>query len=73
MSAFRDALSDLINEKNKEAGSNTPDFVLANYLGDCLDAFDEATKARDGWYGIAPEPGMETDTDDGVVMVPKAG
>lgn len=44
-------LQGLINGYSKENESNTPDFILARYIERCLDAFDEATRARDKWYG----------------------
>lgn len=50
MKTFREKLSSLINCHSKENGSDTPDFILAEYLGDCLVAFDNATKRRNEWY-----------------------
>lgn len=38
---FRYELSVLINKHSKETGNDTPDFILADYLADCLDAFDK--------------------------------
>ena len=55
---FREQLSALINSNSAENGSDTPDFVLAAYLTDCLEAFDKATRARQGWY--APAQRRET-------------
>jgi hypothetical protein len=52
-----DDLARLLNSVSAENGSNTPDFILADYLRDCLAAFDRAVRARDAWYGINPEPG----------------
>lgn len=49
-SAFRKALSDLINSNSMENGSDTPDFILAQFLDDSLQAFDRAVKARNKWY-----------------------
>lgn len=51
MSDFRKELENLINRFSKENGSNTPDFILAEFLSDSLEAFDKATKLRSGWYG----------------------
>lgn len=48
---FRNDLRKLINHHSKENGSDTPDFILADYLVACLAGFDAATKARDAWYG----------------------
>lgn len=47
---FRDELCSLINRHSKENGSNTPDFILAEYLTDCLHAFDKAVTRRTQWY-----------------------
>jgi len=41
----------LINTKSAENVSNTPDFILASFMTDCLAAFDRATNARTYWYG----------------------
>lgn len=51
MSDFRKELEQLINRNSKENGSNTPDFILAEFLSDSLAAFDKATVLRSGWYG----------------------
>lgn len=52
--AFRKELEHLINEHSQEsAGGNTPDFLLAEYLHNCLNIFDQATRARDRWYNNA--------------------
>lgn len=47
---FRNHLAAAINRNSKEGGSNTPDFILANYLADCLEAFDRAAQRRREWY-----------------------
>ena len=41
----------VINKHSKENGSNTPDFILAEYLIECLRAFDKTTRLRTEWYG----------------------
>ena len=48
---FRRELIVLINKHSKENGSNTPDYILANYLIDCLQNFDRTIKMRTEWYG----------------------
>ena len=48
---FRQEIETAINRHSLENGSDTPDFVLAEYLIDCLAAFDRATVARERWYG----------------------
>ena len=57
--ALRDEIREALNRASGENGSNTPDHILAEYLMDCLAAFDAATNMRDRWYGIAPRPGGE--------------
>ena len=47
---FLKELEILINKHSKENGSNTPDFILAEYLDDCLKNFDKALYRRSGWY-----------------------
>lgn len=54
--AFRTELTKLINRESMENGSDTPDFILAEYLTDCLDVFDRAMKSREKWYGREPQP-----------------
>ena len=44
---FRTELSDLLNRHNKDNIINTPDYILRDYLCDCLTAFDRATQRRD--------------------------
>lgn len=43
---FRDALQDLINEHSMENGSDTPDFMLAEFLTDALMSFDRLMQRR---------------------------
>lgn len=40
-----------------ENPSNTPDFVLADFLRDCLAAWDKGVQARAAWYGRMDVPG----------------
>ena len=53
--SFRDELTQLINRHSKENKSATPDFILAQYLENCLRAFGEAVGRRAAWYGGAKE------------------
>lgn len=43
---FRQELRSLINRFSMENGSDTADYILADYLMSCLDAFDTATRLR---------------------------
>lgn len=52
METFRKELEGLINKNSIENGSQTPDYILAEYLIDCLTAFDRATNLRDVHYNI---------------------
>lgn len=54
MSDFQDKLAALLNEYSAENGSDTPDFILAQFLNDCLLAWDKSVSARTRWY--KPEP-----------------
>jgi hypothetical protein len=44
-------LASILNRRSLENGSNTPDFILADYLSRCLVLFDDTTNARATWYG----------------------
>lgn len=44
-------LSGLLNEYSMENNSDTPDFILAEYMLNCLTAFNLATHRREQWYG----------------------
>jgi len=56
MSVFRKQIEHAINCNSAENGSNTPDFILAEYLTNCLASFDAAVNAREAWYGRKDEP-----------------
>ena len=45
-------LAELLNRENREADSDTPDFLLAEFMMNCLDAFELASNKREGWYGV---------------------
>lgn len=40
-----------INRRSAENGSDTPDFLLADFLAACLEALDETVVRREKWYG----------------------
>lgn len=52
-------LEALINKHSRENASNTPDFILADYIASILRSFEVATGARDAWYGVQLRPGVE--------------
>lgn len=56
--SFRKGLETLLNQHSRENESNTPDFILADYLTGCLRAFDSAVRMRADWYGRMDKPGQ---------------
>lgn len=48
---FQMELASAINRCSMENGSNTPDFILAGFLKNCLFAFNGASRERERWYG----------------------
>jgi len=50
VSLFEKELSALLNRHCAENASNTPDFILASYVNDCLTAFNRASDWRSMWY-----------------------
>jgi hypothetical protein len=55
---FKADLCTLINIHSKENDSNTPDFILAGFLVQCLEALTGATEAREAWYRVKLAPGL---------------
>jgi len=51
MEDFKKELEVLINKHSMENDSNTPDYILAEYLTDCLMVFNKTTQIRNDWYG----------------------
>jgi len=51
MAEFQERLRHLLNSMSLENESNTPDFILAQYMLRCLDAFNCAVVRREAWYG----------------------
>lgn len=51
MSNFKKELEQLINKHSIENESNSPDFILAEYLTLCLEAWKRSIKNREKWYG----------------------
>ena len=48
---LRRSIANAINMVSAENGSDTPDFILAEYLLSCLAAYDATVCAREKWYG----------------------
>lgn len=64
MHKFEEELIRLINKYSMENESNTPDFILAIYLGNCLAAFNQATQQRETWYGRDARPSLTLEVKD---------
>jgi hypothetical protein len=66
MSSFQKDLEALINCHCQENVSNTPDFILADFLSKVLAAFDEAVNRREIWYNRRTRTGSIMDIDSDV-------
>lgn len=51
---FVSELESLINRYSLESGSDTPDFLLAEYLSGCVDVWNRTCRGRDKWHGFKP-------------------
>jgi hypothetical protein len=47
---FKKELEHLINKHCMENTCNTPDFILAEHICNCLEAFAKATNTRINWF-----------------------
>lgn len=60
---LKDELAAILNKYSAEGRSNTPDFILAQFLIGCLNSFDRATNLRSDWYNpryrVQPEQERE--------------
>lgn len=52
MSDLEKELTFFLNKHSIEGASNTPDYILARYLVDCLSTFSAAVNYRDEWYRV---------------------
>ena len=53
---FEKELREIINRYSQENPSNTPDFILAQFLVSCLAAWNTGVQQRETWYGIDARP-----------------
>lgn len=53
-SELAEKLSILLNSVSAENQSNTPDYILAEYMLGCLESYNKAVQARDVWFGFHP-------------------
>lgn len=52
---FKEEVAGTINRLSLDAETNTPDFILANYLANCLKNFGGAVKKRGQWFNEDPK------------------
>ena len=48
---LNEKLAQLLNYHSMEQFSDTPDFILAEYMMDCFRAWNKGIEAREKWYG----------------------
>lgn len=49
---FEKELEGLINKYSVENGSDTPDFLIAEFMSNCLIAYQQVITKRDKWFGV---------------------
>lgn len=54
ISELEQELTTLLNQHCAENGSDTPDFLLAEFLMGCLEQWNRSVRQRDIWYGRDP-------------------
>lgn len=50
METLEKELTGLLNTHSQENDSNTPDWILAQYLLACLKAWNQGVQQREEWY-----------------------
>ena len=61
---FKRELTSLINKYCIENESDTPDFILANYMYACLVAFEKGINKRNKWYGRSDKLPLVVESED---------
>lgn len=56
MNDLETEITTAINRASAENTSNTPDWILAQYLLGCLSVFNTAVQQRETWYGRDARP-----------------
>lgn len=54
MSELEREIESVLNRHSAENESDTPDFILAEFLRNSLAAFNSAVRSRDKWYDFNP-------------------
>ena len=68
--SFQKDLEHLINKHSQEQPSNTPDFILAEYMMSCLQSFNQTLYQRQTWFSNVGSSGA--DDPKGVDSEPSA-
>lgn len=63
---FYEEITQVINKHSMENGSDTPDYILATYLLDCLNSFNKAVNARERFFGRCKINKSTTETIPGL-------
>lgn len=58
MDELKKELAALLNKHSAENASNTPDYILAEYLIGCLDTWNHCAKQRSYWTGEEARPSV---------------
>lgn len=66
---FKEQIAAIINMEGRESNSNTPDFLLAEFMVSCLVSAEHLINAREAWYGYYNKPGQLAPTN-GLLLRP---
>jgi hypothetical protein len=58
LASLTEDLRKLLNCASRENESNTPDWILAEYMMDALNIYEKATLKRDKYYNVKLRPGV---------------
>lgn len=58
MTSLETEIAAVLNARSAENASNTPDFILAQFLLGCLAAWNTGVQQRENWYGRDPRPSL---------------
>lgn len=50
MSDLQTEIQHALNSHSAENGSDTPDYILAEFLTGCLEAYNRAVRRREAWH-----------------------
>ncbi len=64
MATLEQDLAGVLNRHSVENDSNTPDFILAQYLLGCLAVWNVGVQRREKWYGRSESPGASVKVKD---------